>query len=49
MESGAGPLLVCAYDDEKKCEELKLPGSISLGELRRREAGLPHSQEIVFY
>jgi hypothetical protein len=46
VESGEA-LLVCAYDDEQRCREMKLEGSISLEEL---QSDLPaKDKEIIFY
>ena len=42
-------LLVCAYEDEAKCQKLNLSGSISLASFRSRVASLPKTQEIIFY
>lgn len=42
-------LLVCAYDDEEKCEAMKLEGSISLADIEARLASVPRDQEILFY
>jgi hypothetical protein len=42
-------VLVCAYEDESKCQRLKLDAALTLGELQARAATLPRSQEIVFY
>jgi hypothetical protein len=42
-------LLVCAYDDEAKCEAMKLEGSISLADLEARLASGPRDQEVIFY
>jgi hypothetical protein len=47
--SPGGALLVCAYDDEEKCNKIQLEGSISLADLRARRASLPKDQEIIFY
>lgn len=47
MEVGA--LLVCAYDDEAKCQKMNLEGSLTLQELEKRLPSLPKDQEIVFY
>ncbi len=44
-----GALLVCAYDDEAKCNRMKLEGAISMTELRARTASLPKDREIIFY
>lgn len=40
---------VCAYDDEAKCDALRLEGAISLGELLPRLGSLPHDQELILY
>ena len=42
-------LLVCAYNDEQKCDRMKLDGALTLAELRRRVSALPKEQEIIFY
>ncbi len=42
-------LLVCAYDDEEKCDAMKLEGAIDMRELRSRLAGLPRDEELIFY
>ena len=42
-------LLVCAYEDEAKCQRLNLEGSISFTSLQSRTAALPKTQEIIFY
>ena len=39
-------LLVCAYDDPKKCEQSALTGSITLEQLEQR---LPTGKRLVFY
>ncbi|MDX1632253.1 MAG: ArsR family transcriptional regulator [Thermoanaerobaculia bacterium] len=46
VQSGEA-LLVCAYDDQEKCEDLALEGSISLDELRERE--VDDDRELIFY
>jgi hypothetical protein len=46
-ESGAQ--LVCAYEDDAKCEKIALGNSISLKGLESRAAGLPKTQELIFY
>jgi hypothetical protein len=47
VESGADVRLVCAYDDEEKCRDLALEGSMALSELERRD--VDPSAELVFY
>ena len=42
-------LLVCAYDDEEKCNRIRLDGSISLARLREMERTLPRDRELIFY
>ena len=42
-------LLVCAYDDESKCQKLRLEGAITLHDLQRRLESVPKSQELIFY
>jgi rhodanese-related sulfurtransferase len=45
----AGALLVCAYDDEEKCRQNRLEGSISLDEFKQRVESLPKERELIFY
>jgi hypothetical protein len=42
-------VLVCAYEDPARFAELRLPGAISIQELRARRTGLPPHQTIIFY
>ena len=42
-------LLVCGYDDDAKCRQIALEGSISLAEFQSRLPALPKSQEIIFF
>ncbi len=42
-------LLVCAYDDESKCQKLRLERAITLHDLQRRLESVPKSQELIFY
>jgi len=42
-------LLVCAYDDEEKCDRVAIGPSISYGEFLRRRPQLDESQEVIFY
>ena len=46
---GSSSLLVCAYDDEEKCNKIKLEGAISLAELRAKMASVPKDRELIFY
>ena len=47
--TSGGALLVCAYDDEVKCNKIKLEGSMPLAGLQSRLAAVPKDQEIIFY
>ena len=42
-------LLVCAYDDQKKCEKHHLEGAITLNELQSREDQLSKEHALIFY
>jgi rhodanese-related sulfurtransferase len=42
-------LLVCAYDDEAKCRQMQLQGSIPLTQFASRAPSLPKDREIIFY
>jgi hypothetical protein len=42
-------LLVCAYEDEQKCNTMKLEGAIPLARLESQAATLPKDREIIFY
>jgi rhodanese-related sulfurtransferase len=42
-------LLVCAYDDEQKCKQMNLQGSITLNDLKSRQDSIPKDREIIFY
>jgi hypothetical protein len=41
--------LVCAYEDEAKCRQIALKGSIPLTQFASRAPSLPKDQEIIFY
>jgi hypothetical protein len=41
--------LVCAYEDEAKCDRMKLEGSMSLPDFRTLAESLPKDREIIFY
>jgi hypothetical protein len=41
--------IVCAYDDEEKCERLRLDGALTLGEFKARLYEFPKTTPIVFY
>jgi hypothetical protein len=42
-------VLVCAYDDEDKCNRMRLEGGMSLKELQSRESSLDRNTELIFY
>lgn len=42
-------LLVCAYDNETKCNLLHLEGAISLNSFKSRLPSLTKDQELIFY
>jgi len=47
--SGKKPWLVCAYDDEARCQQLKIGNSLTLGEFTSNAPTLSKDEEIVFY
>jgi len=42
-------LLVCAYDDEQRCKQLRLQGALSLTEFKSVLSSITRDQEIIFY
>ena len=48
VDSG-NALLVCAYDDEEKCQRYRLTNALSFSEFQAQEAILPKARKIVFY
>jgi hypothetical protein len=42
-------LLVCAYEEEEKCKQVALEGSVPLTQFQQRVASLPKSQELIFF
>jgi hypothetical protein len=42
-------LLVCAYTEEEKCNQMMLEGALNMAELERRLPSLRKEQELVFY
>lgn len=48
LDSGQA-ILVCAYENDRKFEEGRLEGAISLHEFKEQLPDLPQSQEIIFY
>jgi hypothetical protein len=48
VQSGQA-LLICAYDDERKWDRMRLEGSVSLQELESEAEALPRDLELIFY
>jgi hypothetical protein len=48
LESGQA-LLVCAYDDEKRCRTMMFEGALTLKGLEDRLGSLPAETGILFY
>lgn len=42
-------LLVCSYDDDDRCAQIKVDDSISFTDFQSRLSTLPKDQQIVFY
>lgn len=42
-------ILVCAYDDESKCRNLRIGESYTFGEFRERQEELSRDLEVIFY
>jgi len=42
-------LLVCAYDDENKCRQMRLANAVTLHDLQRRMDSIPRNQTLIFY
>ncbi len=42
-------LLVCAYDDEKKCRDTGVDEALTMRQFVSRLDSIPKSREIVFY
>ncbi|TAL18251.1 ArsR family transcriptional regulator [bacterium] len=42
-------LLICAYEDALDCAILRLEGSISIQEFRKKRSTLPLDTELIFY
>lgn len=49
VKKKAAPLLVCSYEDESKCDKIKIDGSISLDTFRARLPDIPKDELIVFF
>ena len=42
-------LLVCAYEQDEKCNQVALEGSVSLTQFQQRVPSLPKDQELIFF
>ena len=42
-------LLVCAYEDQEKCQKYRLANALSLNELQAQEETLTKDRKILFY
>ena len=42
-------LLVCAYEDDAKCSQVALEGSLSLSRFAQLAPSLPKDQELIFF
>ena len=42
-------VLVCAYEDDEKCDRMRLEGAMSLSEFKLRAAMLPRDRDVIFY
>ncbi len=47
--SDSGAMLVCAYESQEKCEQLRLEGALTLHELKSKESSLSTDRELIFY
>ena len=44
-----GAWLVCAYEDEGKCNSIHIQGALSIKDFRSRLPDIPKEREIIFY
>jgi len=42
-------MLVCAYEQDEKCNQVALEGSIPLSQFQQRAGSLPKDQEVIFF
>ncbi len=47
--SSSDALLVCAYEDQDKCEKLRLAGALTFNELKAMVTSLSSARELIFY
>ncbi len=49
LEDGEDVLLVCGYDDDQRCADAGVEGSLTYTQFRAQLGRIPKDQEIVFY
>jgi hypothetical protein len=49
MESNDPPLLVCGYDNDRKCRDNAIERAITYNEFRNQLDRIPKEREIIFY
>ncbi len=42
-------MLVCAYTEEEKCNQMMLEGALNMAELEKRLPSMRKEQELIFY
>ncbi len=42
-------LLVCAYTEAEKCNQMMLEGALNMADLERRLSSMQKDQELIFY
>jgi rhodanese-related sulfurtransferase len=47
-ESDEG-IVICAYDDQQKCEDMRVKNGWTLKELQQKQNDLPKDTRLVFY
>jgi hypothetical protein len=47
--SSSDALLVCAYEDQEKCEKLRLAGALTFNELKAMVTSMSSARELIFY
>ncbi len=44
-----GAWLICAYEDQDKCNSIHIQGALSIKDFRTKLPDIPLDQEIIFY
>ena len=47
--SSSDALVVCAYEDQQKCEQIRLAGALTFDELKAMATSLSTDRELIFY